>query len=53
VFSFAFLDFHSPQEATKTLVNRKNHFFSGRKLNLQVSPISVMLLCLFETDRPC
>jgi RNA recognition motif-containing protein len=33
--SFAFLDFHTPESATRTLVNRKNHFYGGRRLNLQ------------------
>ncbi|KAK1923126.1 RNA-binding protein rnp24 [Papiliotrema laurentii] len=32
---FAFLDFHTPESATRTLVNRKNHFYGGRRLNLQ------------------
>lgn len=34
---FGFLDFLTPRHATSALSNRKNHFFQGRKLVLQVS----------------
>jgi hypothetical protein len=36
---FGFLDFLTPRHATSALSNRKNHFFQGRKLVLQVSTI--------------
>ena len=38
---FAFLDFMTPQDATKSLTNRKNHYYAGRKLNVQVCRVFV------------
>lgn len=36
IISFAFLDFMTPQDATRSLTNRKNHYYAGRRLNVQV-----------------
>ena len=33
--SFAFLDFHSPSQATTALNNRNNHYYEGWKLTIQ------------------
>lgn len=39
-YRFAFLDFISARHAKFSLGNRKNHFFNGRRLNLEVSSSS-------------
>lgn len=36
LFSFAFLDFKSVEQATLALANRRNHFLYNRKLKIQV-----------------
>jgi hypothetical protein len=41
---FAFLDFLSSQDATASLVNRKNHTYEGRQILLQVS-FSMIVSC--------
>lgn len=51
-YRFAFLDFISARHAKFSLGNRKNHFFNGRRLNLEVN-YSSQLTILSGANTSC